>query len=108
MNRAIFIKYLCQLLCSDAQAGDIVNIDNLLAHKRPEVRELIETAGAQLRYLPPYSPDLNRIEHAFAKLKARLADLYRARAFVCHLCGGDRLARDEIRQSRACSEIQRD
>jgi len=70
MNGAIFIKYLCQ--CLVPRPGDIVVIDNLVAHKRQEVRELIEAAGAQLRYLPPYSPDLNPIEHAFAKLKAHL------------------------------------
>src|SRR2546423_12546122 len=72
MNGAIFIKHLCRCLVPTLRPGDIVIIDNLLAHKRQEVRELIEAAGAQLRYLPPYSPDLNPIEHAFAKLKAHL------------------------------------
>ena len=55
-----------------AQAGDVVVLDNLKAHKVKGVREAIEAAGAQLRYLPPYSPDLNPIEQAFAKLKALL------------------------------------
>jgi transposase len=49
MNGAIFIKYLCQCLVPTLRPGDIVIIDNLLAHKRQEVRELIEAAGAQLR-----------------------------------------------------------
>ena len=47
-------------------------MDNLPSHKGPRVRELIEAAGARLRYLPPYSPDFNPIENAFAKLKALL------------------------------------
>jgi len=50
--------------------GDIVVMDNLPAHKNDVVRSLIEAAGAELRYLPPYSPDLNPIEMAFSKLKA--------------------------------------
>jgi transposase len=52
--------------------GDIVVMDNLPAHKNPVVRQIIEAAGAELRYLPPYSPDLNPIEQAIAKLKAHL------------------------------------
>ena len=47
-------------------------MDNLSSHKGPRIRELIEAAGACLRYLPPYSPDFNPIENAFAKLKALL------------------------------------
>ena len=47
-------------------------MDNLSSHKGPRVREMIEAAGAELRYLPPYSPDFNPIENAFAKLKALL------------------------------------
>lgn len=72
MNGAIFIEYLRQCLLPTLRPGDIVIIDNLPAHKREEVREMIEAAGAELRYLPPYSPDLNPIEQAFAKLKAHL------------------------------------
>src|SRR5260370_29937753 len=52
--------------------GDIVVMDNLPAHKNAAVRQIIEAAGAELRYLPPYSPDLNPIEQAIAKLKAHL------------------------------------
>jgi transposase len=54
------------------RAGDIVVMDNLGSHKGPRVRALIEGAGAGLLYLPPYSPDFNPIEKAFAKLKALL------------------------------------
>ena len=52
--------------------GDVVVMDNLSSHKGPNVRALIEKAGAILLYLPPYSPDFNPIENAFAKLKALL------------------------------------
>jgi len=72
MNAAIFIEYLQQCLVPTLRPGDIVIIDNLPAHKREQVREIIEAAGATLRYLPPYSPDFNPIEQSFAKLKAHL------------------------------------
>jgi len=52
--------------------GDIVICDNLPAHKVADVQELIEARGATMKYLPPYSPDLNPIEQVFAKLKALL------------------------------------
>ena len=52
--------------------GDVVVLDNLAVHRQPEVRAAIEGAGAHLRFLPPYSPDFNPIEQAFAKLKAFL------------------------------------
>ena len=72
MTRAIFLEYLRQCLVPTLQPGDIVVMDNLSAHKGEDVREIIEAAGAELRYLPPYSPDLNPIEQAIAKLKAHL------------------------------------
>ena len=72
MNGALFIEYLRQCLVPTLRPGDIVIIDNLPAHKRNEVREIIQAAGATLRYLPPYSPDLNPIEQSFAKLKSYL------------------------------------
>ena len=52
--------------------GDIVIMDNLSSHKEPAIREAIETAAAERRFLPPYSPDFNPIEKAFSKLKAHL------------------------------------
>jgi transposase len=52
------------------QPGDVVVLDNLAAHKQPEVHAAIEAAGAHLRFLPPYSPDVNPIEHAFAKIES--------------------------------------
>ena len=72
MTSAIFIEYVRQCLLPTLSPGDIVIMDNLQPHKNPKVRELIETAGAELRFLPAYSPDLNPIEQAFAKLKAHL------------------------------------
>ena len=72
MTAAIFIAYLRQCLVPTLSAGDIVVMDNLPAHKNPMVRQIIEAAGAELRYLPPYSPDLNPIEQGFSKLKAHL------------------------------------
>jgi len=76
MNGAVFLAYVEQMLVPTLQPGDIVVMDNLPAHKAAGIREAIERAGADLLYLPPYSPDFNPIENAFAKLKA----LLRARA----------------------------
>jgi transposase len=67
-----FVAYIEQQLVPTLLPGDIVVMDNLSSHKRAAVRTAIEEAGAELRYLPPYSPDLNPIEKAFSKLKARL------------------------------------
>jgi transposase len=72
MNGAIFCAYVEQCLLPILRPGDIVIMDNLASHKVKGVREAIEAAGASLIYLPPYSPDLNPIEQAFAKLKALL------------------------------------
>lgn len=72
MNGALFRAYTEQMLTPELAPGDIVIMDNLAAHKVAGVREAIEGAGAWLFYLPPYSPDLNPIEMAFAKLKALL------------------------------------
>jgi transposase len=72
MNGACFLAYVEHFLAPTLQKGDLVVMDNLSAHKVAGVREAIERAGASLRYLPPYSPDLNPIEQAFAKFKASL------------------------------------
>jgi transposase len=72
MNGETFQAYLEQVLVPTLREGDIVVMDNLPAHKVAGVQTIIEAAGAELRYLPPYSPDLNPIEMAFAKLKAHL------------------------------------
>jgi len=72
VNGDIFLAYVCQVLVPTLAPGDIVILDNLSSHKIAGIREAIEAAGAELRYLPPYSPDLNPIEQLFAKLKALL------------------------------------
>jgi transposase len=72
MTGAIFREYLRQCLAPTLKPGDIVIMDNLPAHKVGDVREIVAAAGAELRYLPPYSPDLNPIEQSFAKFKANL------------------------------------
>lgn len=68
----IFQAYLEQVLCPQLQLGDIVVMDNLAAHKVDGMRELIENAGAELWYLPPYSPDFNPIEMCWSKFKQLL------------------------------------
>ena len=65
-----FFAYVEQVLVPTLRPGDVVVLDNLAVHKQPEIRVAIEGVGAQLRFLPPYSPDFNPIEQAFAKLKA--------------------------------------
>ena len=72
MTGDVFVAYVRQQLVPTLKPGDVVVMDNLSSHKRAEVKTAIEAAGATLRYLPPYSPDLNPIENAFAKLKAKL------------------------------------
>ena len=67
-----FLAYIDQVLVPTLRRGDVVVLDNLAVHKHPEVRVAIERIGAQVRFLPPYSPDFNPIEQAFAKLKAFL------------------------------------
>jgi transposase len=69
---AVFTAYIQQVLSPKLQADDVVVLDNLSAHKVSGIRELIEARGAQLLYLPPYSPDLNPIELAWSKFKQYL------------------------------------
>lgn len=72
MNGAAFLAYTEQVLVPTLRPGDIVVMDNLPAHKLQVIRDAIEGAGAELRFLPPYSPDFNPIEMAFSKIKALL------------------------------------
>lgn len=67
-----FHAYAEQVLAPTLRPGDIVILDNLPAHRNLEARKAIEAKGAQLKFLPPYSPDFNPIENAFAKFKAFL------------------------------------
>ena len=72
MDGAAFSAYAESFLAPSLAEGDVVVLDNLAAHKVKGVREAIDKSGATLLYLPPYSPDFNPIEQAFAKLKALL------------------------------------
>ncbi len=72
MNGAAFLAYVEHCLVPTLAPGDIVVMDNLPAHKPPAIRKAIENAGAELHFLPPYSPDFNPIEMAFSKVKAFL------------------------------------
>lgn len=71
-NGAVFEAYVEQALAPSLRVGQVVVMDNLSAHKGGRVRELIEGRGCELLYLPPYSPDMNPIEEAFAKVKGLL------------------------------------
>lgn len=72
INGRSFTAYVEQVLAPSLRPGDIVVLDNLGSHKGQAAREAIERAGAEMRFLPPYSPDLNPIEQVFAKLKTLL------------------------------------
>ena len=72
INRASFEEYVEKVLVPELRACDIAVMDNLPSHKGPRVREMIEAAGAELMFLPPYSPDFNPIENAFSRMKALL------------------------------------
>lgn len=100
VNGDLFLAWVEQVLLPVLRPGDIVVMDNLSAHKRPAVRQVLAAAGAELRFLPPYSPDLNPIEMLFAKLKARLramrettADgLWKALGIVADMISADECA----------------
>lgn len=72
LDNPSFRAYVEQVLAPSLRPGDVVVLDNLAVHKQPEVLAAIEASGGLLRFLPPYSPDFNPIEQAFAKLKAFL------------------------------------
>ena len=72
MDGEMFLAWVRQFLCPTLQPGDLVVLDNLSSHKVTGIKEAIASTGATVRYLPPYSPDLNPIEKLFSKLKALL------------------------------------
>jgi transposase len=74
-NQHSFMAFVVEVLVPMLRPGDIVVMDNLRLHKHPDVRAAIEAAGATLRFLPAYSPDLNPIEKMWSKVKARLRAL---------------------------------
>jgi transposase len=63
INRLAFETYVSRVLVPELRPGDVVILDNLSSHKGPQVRTMIEAAGASVLYLPPYSPDFNPIEN---------------------------------------------
>lgn len=75
VNAEFFEAFVEQVLVPQLRPGDLVILDNLSSHKRARTRALIQAAGADVRYLPPYSPDLNPIEMIFAKIKQLLRSL---------------------------------
>lgn len=88
INGRLFLAWVEQHLVDALLPGDIVVMDNLSSHKTAGVLEAIESAGAEVRYLPPYSPDLNPIELAFSKFKKLLRDgAERTNDKLWHLCG---------------------
>jgi transposase len=97
MNREMFDLYVKTQLAPTLQPGDVVILDNLSSHKSPKAAETMREVGAWFLFLPPYSPDLNPIEMAFAKLKAlirraaaRTYDaLWQAVGHVCELFSED-------------------
>ena len=74
-NKEVFQAYVQHILLPTLKPGDIVVLDNLSAHKNQETRDLIESVGAELWFLPPYSPDLNPIEKMWSKIKSILRTL---------------------------------
>jgi transposase len=75
VNRAAFEAFVAEVLVPHLRPGDLVVLDNLSSHKGPKVAALIRAAGADVLYLPPYSPDFNPIELAFSKIKQALRTL---------------------------------
>jgi transposase len=71
-DTAAFVTYIDKVLCPTLKQGDIVVMDNLSVHKSPEVAALVQAAGAEVRFLPVYSPDLNPIEKMWSKIKSVL------------------------------------
>ena len=100
VNGRIFLAWVQQHLVPTLRQGDIVVLNNLSSHKVQGVREAIESVEAEVRYLPPYSPDLNLIELAFSKLKKLLRDgAKRTADALWNLCGSilDQFSNEECR-----------
>ena len=75
VNGDVFEAFVEQILVPELRPGDTVVMDNLSSHKRASTIRKIEAAGAEVEFLPPYSPDLNPIENVFSKIKTRLRSL---------------------------------
>ena len=71
-NRQVFEQWLEEMLIPKLRPGQIVVLDNATFHKSEKITQLVALAGCQLNYLPPYSPDLNKIEHYWFPIKNRV------------------------------------
>ena len=97
INRARFDLYVETQLAPTLNPGDVVILDNLSSHKSAHAAEVLQSVGAWILFLPPYSPDLNPIEMAFAKLKALIRkaaarsydDVWKAAGAICDLYSSD-------------------
>jgi transposase len=98
MNRPRFVQWVCRHLVRHLRRGDVVVMDNLPAHKARQSRKLIETAGATLRLLPPYSHDFNPIEAAWGLIKKRIRAVAPRTAFTLRRTA--RHARHVVRPQR--------
>ena len=100
MNATSFMAYLKRCLVPTLKRGDIVMMDSLPVHKVAGVREVIEAAGARLRYLPKYSPDLNPIEHGVQQTQS--ASTKSSRANHSASLAQDRCPHGRIQSARMC------
>lgn len=98
----VFLAYLAQVLGPQLQPGDVVVMDNLSAHKVQGVRDLIQQTGAELRYLPPYSPDFNPIEMCWSKVKQLLRAAKARSMFTLEQGVADALAAVTPQNTHAC------
>jgi transposase len=102
MDGELFCAYVEQALVPVLRGGDVVVMDNLPSHKPPRVRELIESAGAKLLYLPPYSPDFNPIEMIWSKVKRLLRSAAARTVDTLHDAFGTALAAVTTRDILGC------
>ena len=102
MDGEIFGVYVEQVLVPTLRRGDVVVMDNLSAHKRPRIRELIEAAGASVLYLPPYSPDFNPIEMIWSKVKGLLRSIAARTVDALHDAFGQAFAAVTPSDIRGC------
>lgn len=98
----VFLSYLEQVLCPQLRPGEIVVMDNLSAHKVDGVRALIEGSGAELWYLPPYSPDFNPIEKCWSQVKQLLRAVKARSIETLEQAVADALAAVTPENTKAC------
>jgi transposase len=102
MNGGAFGVYVDRALLPTLREGDVVVMDNLSAHKHPRIRQLIESAGASVLYLPPYSPDFNPIEMIWSKVKRLLRTIAARTIDALHEAFGQALAAVTPKDIQGC------